>query len=153
MLEEVVVTDTLIRELARTVTKHDRTIIRKMTGKTVQEALRDSVANATECSAWLKDGKIVAIIGIRQVHFLSPWAWPWMVCNNIARSYPVQFVKMGKWWVKEKVKRYGMLSSYIVAEDAMALRWNKALGFDISEPQELTPGGQLVVRSTMVYVP
>lgn len=151
MAISVPVTDALIKELCKGLDDTDKRTIKQLTGKAPLEAIRDSVANADVTEAWLVDGEVAAICGIRRVTFLSDWAWPWFACNSIARQHPVECLRKGRIWVRQNLEKYQRLSSMIGVEDKRAIRWTKALGFKLYPPAPFGPEGALFMKSELKY--
>jgi hypothetical protein len=117
-------------------------------GHAPAEALRYAIAASTEAWAWLVDGEVGAIWGLGLLSFVGDVWTPWLLTSELVDRFPKAFVR----GCREQLGQLGwhhVLVNFIDARHARALRWAKALGFELGEAVPYGPAGLPFRRITL----
>lgn len=120
-----------IAHVAEHMRQADRDEVLASDGWTPHEALRESRSASFFTRALLIDGEPVAIFG---GVFLGVAVLPWALTTDAVERHPIAFVKASKHVVRELLVTWPHLVQCIDARHVKALRWAKALGFEVEEP-------------------
>ena len=81
-------------------------------------------------------GEPVAIIGTVPPTLIGPGiARPWMLGTDKIFDHPRAFVMGGRGYVRDMLRRYGKLENHVDVRNVVSVRWLKAIGFKLDEPQ------------------
>lgn len=112
-------------------------------GFDVEQGLRESIATSHFARTALINGRLVAIGGCgRHPHStaLAPAAVPWLVGTDVLTRYPGVLQREARRYIAAMLEVYPHLTNVVHAENRVAIRWLKRLGFTIHSPVRVPTG-------------
>lgn len=141
-VEVVKPTEALVAELAATMRAGDIAEVYAL-GMSPQRALENSLDRSHAAGAILFDGKVAAIYGLIYVEGPtvagSKRALMWVLTSTVVDAHPLTFWRLSKQMVKALRSEFDVIFNDVDARYFAAVRWLKALGFELSPPR---PHGQ-----------
>lgn len=101
-------------------------------GHTPGEAVRYAIASSTEAWAWLVDGEVAAIWGLGLLSFLGDIWTPWLLTSDLVEHHRKAFLRACREQLAQ-LRRHHVLINFIDARHTRALRWVRALGFEVAD--------------------
>lgn len=131
-LRLVPATEAHARELAPRLREEDAAEILASGGFTPLEALLDALAISTEAYAVSMRGELALMFGIVPGSFLSGEVYPWALTSAVVERFPRAFLRGSREVVGCWLERYPLLVQEVDARYRAALRWARAIGFDVA---------------------
>lgn len=114
------------------------------TGSTPLAGLRASVQAARFARVALIDGERVAIGGCNHAGTaLVPIGVPWLVGTPALTRHGRVLQREARRYIGAMLEHYDRLANYVHADNLVAVRWLRRLGFTVHPPVPLGPHGQL----------
>ena len=144
MVEYAIVetTQAHIDELVETMRQADRDEIWALAHLTPRGALGE----AKEAWTGLAGGRVVCIFGIRHIHPLTDIGVPWMLSSDELLKHSRAFLKLSRLYVQALKQRYATLVNVVHAENKVAIRGWRWLGFELDLPKPFGEDGELFRR-------
>lgn len=102
--------------------------IEAMTGEDPETGLRESFKVSLECnSIFADDGEIVGMFGV--VDAAPDLGVPWLLASPRLPEIAKVFMAGAEDWVKKIQGQFPVLANYVMADNEVAIRWLKRLGF------------------------
>ena len=130
--------------LARNIRDMDRLEVESVLGLTVEEAFPQLHAESLRTRAGYHDGALVAVWGITAPTVISRTGTPWLLATKHLEASPAarrEVLRGSRREFDKLVEGYEMLWNYVHAENRVAIRWLRWLGFTFPDVR-LTIGGQ-----------
>jgi hypothetical protein len=103
-------------------------------GRPPEESLVRSVEVSSLCWSLLVDGRVASIIGAGQ---MSPGVGvPWMLSATDIALYPIAVARKLRWCRDRILAAFPALVNFVYAENPVALRLVRGLGFTLSDRAE-----------------
>ncbi|KQW36757.1 hypothetical protein ASC76_19160 [Rhizobacter sp. Root404] len=93
--------------------------------------LENSIRDSRDAYAYVVDGRVLALAGCAY-DFKRCGGVPWLICSDeFVDEHAKIILKFAPLMVARWLKRYGHLENIVHADNTVAQRWLKHLGFDI----------------------
>jgi hypothetical protein len=115
-------------------------------GWTPADAVRHSVRGSVEVFAAVKDDVPIAVFGVRLKSFLSTEGHPWMLSTGGLPEHGHRAARASKRVMAYWLKKHTDLYNYVWAENEMAIKWLRWMGFTIHPAQPYGVAGELFHR-------
>ena len=113
----------------------DRVEFETVSGTDARDGLERAVKVSREKGYAVCDEGVLCVYGIRPLTFEYGKGEPWMACTKLVEKHPIEFYRKTKTGLFELAHQYSLLENYVWAENTLAKRWLKWLGFEFgSEP-------------------
>lgn len=145
--ELVPVTEAHVVELILDIRAADRAELEAINGGTVDFELRESVRRSESVRACVCDGRVLAIFG--DIRYDDAVGVPWMVSSNSITRYVRPFLEQCQGVIQDMQSRHLMLMNMSHAENTLANRWLKWLGFRFHDAMPFGHKGELFYPFTM----
>lgn len=110
--------------------------------ETPEEALAQGLA--VSIAAWtVWTDRPVAIAGVASISALGERGIPWMIATDGVRENVRQFLALSRGYVGEMRRMYPVLKNRVDARNKVSVRYLRAIGFTIEEPEPFGPDGLL----------
>lgn len=98
-----------------------------------------SLTLALSVASWtgFMDGKIVCVFGISRKAPLSEIGVPWLVGTDLIAENYRPFARISREYYARFAKAFPQMENFVLADNAVTVRWLKWLGFDMGEPAPL----------------
>lgn len=96
--------------------------------------LRMALRSSPEPRAILDGKRVVALFGVAPVDAMEGVGSVWLLGGRLVKRLPVAFMRTIAEVVRGLQESWAVLFNMIWTENATALRWVKALGFEVLEP-------------------
>lgn len=116
------------------------------TGLTAEEALLTSVRMSYEAIATYADDRLVMLAGVAPVSIASSIARPWLVGTDELPQHAYKLCKENRVYVRKWLTWFSCLENWVDAENTVALRWLKWLGFELEKPVPWGNSGHYFIR-------
>lgn len=136
-----------IRLLCANLREDDRREAEKL-GVTPFKGIWRSYKNAKACRSGFIGDKIVAIWGITG-SVLGFTGNPWIMTSKMVDEYPFVFASIYRREVKEMLKSYSLLESWVDASYTKSIKMMNIIGFKQKEIAPIGKNGALFVRLEM----
>ena len=117
-------------------------------GSVVKGAVWESVCLSEYAWTGLIDGEPAMVFGIDH-GTLSPEAEIWALGTDKCTAVPREMLYYGRQKIAELLEYWPVLTNYCHADNALALRWLKHLGFEISAPEPTGVHGEKFCKITI----
>ena len=119
----------------------DRLEVEAMTGRDAASALMQFAPSSRRMTAGYADDRLVAVWGVSAPTLLSADATPWLLATDAIGDRDVRrtFLRLSRQEMERLVDGYRRLWNWVHADNAIAIRWLKWLGFQF-------PGAKSTVR-------
>lgn len=116
------------------------------TGLSAEEALLISVRMSYEAIAAYADNRLVMLAGVAPFSLLSSAAHPWMVGTDELPKHAFKLCRENRRYVKKWLTWFPYLENWVDAENTVALKWLKWLGFELEKPIPWGDSGHFFIR-------
>jgi hypothetical protein len=123
--------------LAKVMRWEDRREVYAGSHMTPKQALLMAVKTTERPIAWLADGQVMYMCGVRGYGMPEGNGVIWGLGSKNLTKHTIPFLRFSKQFIKEIWPHYDVLLNYVDARHILAVRWLAWLGFDVqpSEPQ------------------
>lgn len=132
-----------VEQMVREMRAVDRVEARALGFDDIERGLRESIANSHFARTALINGRLLAIGGCGrhpQSTALAPAAVPWLVGTDALTRYPGVLQREARRYIAAMLEVYPHLTNVVHAENRVAIRWLKRLGFTIHPPVRVPTG-------------
>ncbi len=98
-------------------------------GTTAEDAMRMGLSMSDWAMTGTLDGEPVCMFGVAPQNYLLGFGTPWMLATTRIESSQVAFLRACRPVVQRMLETYPSLSNVVHADNAMAIRWLRWLGF------------------------
>jgi hypothetical protein len=113
--------------LAPHMREQDKKEVKASNGLEPLESLILSLKYSEECNTAIHDdGSVIGMFGVADC---GEFGGPWLLGSDRLLEIKKDFIMYSKEWVVETNKRYPILMNYVHADNTVAKRWLKSLGF------------------------
>lgn len=116
------------------------------TGLSAKEALVLSVQSSFEAIAAYADDRLVMLAGVVPASLISSNAAPWMVGTDELTKHAFKLCRENRRYVKKWLTWFPYLENWVDAENKVALKWLKWLGFELEDPIPWGGSGHFFIR-------
>lgn len=145
--ELVQVQEAHVLELLADIRPHDRQELQALNGGSEEHELRTAIANSERVRTCMCDGKVLAIFG--DIRYDDAVGLPWMISTNQITRYVRPFLAECRGVVDDMRTRHLILMNMSYAENTLANRWLKWLGFTFHDAIPFGKNGELFYPFTM----
>jgi hypothetical protein len=115
--------------LAPKLRKQDKDEVMAAAGLTAEQALSLSFLSEGEHNTIISgDGEIIGMFGVSTTSDPNIGT-PWLLASPELPKVTKQFIPQSLEWVKQKNKEFPLLINYVAAQNTVAIRWLRYLGF------------------------
>lgn len=111
--------------------------------------IRRSATRADIMNTVLVDGEVLGIGGAFTASVLDGAGVPWFLATTSVENHFGLLVKLGREHIPTLRQRYRRLENFVMASNTRAVRWLKAMGFEIYPPAPLGPRGIMFRKFSM----
>lgn len=104
--------------------------------------LQMAVRSTPEPKAVMDGERVVALFGVLPVDSAERTASAWILTGRLAKRFPVAFMRTMTEELRKLAEVWAVLFNMVSAQNASALRWVRALGFEVLEPVPFGVSGQ-----------
>lgn len=109
-----------------------------------EEGLFGAVVNVWRTSydhahTGLANGEVLCVFGIKIPSLIGGRPQPWMLTTNLVLRNPKTFIKRSKRIIDYWSVTYPGMTNYVHAENSVAIRWLRRMGFELHEPETRGP--------------
>lgn len=104
--------------------------------KSVEKVIRDAVRKSKACIVAVYEDKPLTIYGLYKSSVLGNGGIPWMLTTHQSKQYRREYMVYTRLVIDEMLEECDVLSNYVHAKNRISIKWLKALGFTIDEPEE-----------------
>lgn len=141
------VDDAIIAEVVANVRPEDRNEFECLRGMSVDQELRDSIAQSLNPQAFVVEGKVVAVFG--DIKHDERIGVPWLISTTAIEGNHRQFLIECDREVAAMRARHKVLINYTDARYTKALRWLRWLGFHMHDAVPYGANGELFHPMTL----
>lgn len=123
-----------IEYIAANVREADRIEIYESSRRDVAEALRDTVTRSERTAVAVYDGKPEAIFGVGRLSLMSDVGVPWMIGTKALTGNARKVMSVARPLLRRVMQGNEVLRNFVHADNKLAIRWLKSMGFRFSEP-------------------
>lgn len=109
-------------------------------------ALAMSVASSVGCWSATVDGEVASVFGVARKSQLSRDGVPWLLGTPVMDTAPASVARHSLVYFDRMSRAFPVLENRVWAENHLAIRWLKWLGFDMEEPKPFGVFGQPYIR-------
>lgn len=117
----------------------DKAEVYAASGSTPHEALVTSVRRSKAAVVVRHEGVPLVAYGLVKPSILSSTGIIWMLGTNQSLDYPRAFMVYTRIAIKEMLLECDELMNYVHDENITSIKWLKALGFEMGEPEPYGP--------------
>lgn len=117
--------------------------------ESVHQSLVDSVELSKTAVAVSHDGVTILIFGLVKPSLISKSGVIWMLGANQSLNYKRELMVYTRRVIKEMLNECDELYNYVHDENKVSIKWLKALGFTMGEPEPYGPYDALFRRFYM----
>lgn len=112
----------------------DRIEVAATTDIPAHEALRDSIIHSPRyCKAGFADGELACVFGVGS-GLLSTTGCPWLLGSDRIARHPAAFIRRCKPYLDDMTQGFRYLENWVHADNRVAIRWLRWLGFTLEPP-------------------
>lgn len=108
-------------------------------GTTAEDAMRMGLSMSDWSMTGMLDGDPVCMFGVAPQNYLLGFGTPWMLATTRIESAQVAFLRACRPVVQRMCETYPSLSNVVHADNVMAIRWLRWLGFTFHLDSEGAP--------------
>lgn len=109
-----------------------------LVGVDAHRELRASFDDSYFRRAWLIDGKLAGLGGVRGTT-LSPFGFVWLALSSEALKHPIEIVKEARWQMRFILETKKQLATTLIEGDEAAKRFAVFMGFGVEEDGPVDP--------------
>lgn len=139
-------------ELSKTLREEDRLEVEHASGMTAEVALRYCLAVSNIAYAVIKEGRVVALMGISEdPHWDTQRGVgrPWMLASEELKTIRKSFLRDCRGYLESWLEYHGYLEGYVWTQNAVHIKWLEWLGFQFDPPAPFGINNELFMRFHM----
>jgi hypothetical protein len=109
----------------------DRNEVMASAGRTIEDLLGRSVAQAELAWAGLVNDDVACIFGVTGASLISETGFPWMIGTDLIDKHAKAFLRRNRPIVAAMLARYPYLKNYVDVRNIKAIEWLRWLGFTL----------------------
>jgi hypothetical protein len=113
----------------------DMVEVQAMSGRSVEDAVREGVQSSELCWVGLVDDTPEIVFGARRVCLLSNEGTPWLLGTARIKEVRKVFIESTAFYVKEMLKVFEYLENFVDVRNTASIKWLRACGFTIEPPE------------------
>lgn len=114
-----------------------------------RRAIEASLACSTHMLAAVAEGRCVAILGVTPLSLLEGRGSPWMLGTDLVVTHRRALMADSPAYIRAMLQAYPHLVNYVHADNAVAVRWLRRVGFTLHAPEPYGTRGELFHRFEM----
>lgn len=105
-----------------------------------------AIKHSVRASEWVRtatvDGRLACIFGLsRGGTMLAPFGVPWMLGTPLVPQHRRALAQLAPGYIREMLRSYPTLRNIVHADNTVAVRWLRRVGFTLSDPFPLPATG------------
>ena len=136
------VDDDILLSLSQEAREIDREEVYYQSGMDMADALELSYSLSTVCKAGFLDDKLVNVWGVCLMNLEDGIGQPWMIGTDEVENATLPFLRNCCYYLNEMQQGYSSLYNHVYADNAIAIRWLKWMGFKMQDAAPYGPFGK-----------